>query len=73
MEDEDEKMVSLIANGEDPWAINVNLYVREPTSALNKEEARRLERVSLSLEVLFETRDDGMYPSRGGATVRGSR
>eukprot|EP00747_Dinoflagellata_sp_TGD_P034467 gnl/TRDRNA2_/TRDRNA2_137268_c1_seq2.p1 gnl/TRDRNA2_/TRDRNA2_137268_c1~~gnl/TRDRNA2_/TRDRNA2_137268_c1_seq2.p1 ORF type:complete len:334 (+),score=48.82 gnl/TRDRNA2_/TRDRNA2_137268_c1_seq2:79-1080(+) len=72
-EDENEKMVAQIANGEDSWELELDLYLREPTSPLNKEEARRLERVSLSLQCLFAQKDEGVYPSRGATTVMGSR
>ena len=78
LEDGDEAAISrVVAPGADGanalWAVELDLFLREPTSPLNKKEARALERVSLTLECEFAPRDEGVYPSRGAAGARNSR
>ena len=78
LEDDDEAAISrVVAPGADGanalWAVELDLFLREPTSPLNKKEARALERVSLTFECEFAPRDEGVYPSRGAAGARNSR
>jgi hypothetical protein len=55
------------------WAVDLSLFVREPVGPLDARAAAKLDRTSLTLECAFGDRDEGVYPSRGGAEARRSR
>ena len=55
------------------WAVDLCLFVREPVGPLDANAAAKLDRTSLTLECAFGDRDEGVYPSRGGAEARRSR
>lgn len=79
MEDEEEALVTRVvqrSRDDDSvasWSIDLSVFLREPTTPLSAKAAARVERVSLGMECEFAERDAGVYPSRGGAGVRGSR
>jgi hypothetical protein len=86
LEDEDEAAISRIVTpradaslgeGETEmravWQVDLSLFVREPVGPLDAKAAAKLDRTSLTLECVFGDRDEGVYPSRGGAEARGSR
>ena len=55
------------------WQVDLSLFVREPVGPLDAKAAAKLDRTSLTLECVFGDRDEGVYPSRGGAEARRSR
>ena len=55
------------------WQVDLSLFVREPVGPLDAKAAAKLDRTSLTLECAFGDRDEGVYPSRGGAEARRSR
>ncbi len=79
MEDEEEALVTRVvqrSRDDDSvasWSIDLSVFLREPTTPLSAKAAARVERVSLGMECEYAERDAGVYPSRGGAGVRGSR
>jgi hypothetical protein len=79
MEDDEEAAVSRVVQRSPDdgsvasWSIDLDVFLREPTTPLSAKSAACVERVSLGMTCEFAERDDGVYPSRGGAGVRGSR
>jgi hypothetical protein len=55
------------------WQVDLSLFVREPVGPLDAKAAAKLDRTSLRIECVFGDRDEGVYPSRGGAEARRSR
>ena len=72
LEDKDEAAISRIVD-DGVWAIDLSVFVREPVAPLDAKAAAKLDRTSLTLECAFGDRDEGVYPSRGGAEARRSR
>ena len=72
LEDKDEAAISRIVD-DGVWAIDLSVFVREPVGPLDAKAAAKLDRTSLTLECAFGDRDEGAYPSRGGAEARRSR
>lgn len=72
LEDKDEAAISRIVD-DGVWAIDLSVFVREPVGPLDAKAAAKLDRTSLTLECAFGDRDEGVYPSRGGAEARRSR
>jgi len=72
LEDKDEAAISRIVD-DGVWVIDLSVFVREPVGPLDAKAAAKLDRTSLTLECAFGDRDEGVYPSRGGAEARRSR
>jgi len=72
LEDKDEAAISRIVD-DGVWAIDLSVFVREPVAPLDAKAAAKLDRTSLRIECVFGDRDEGVYPSRGGAEARRSR
>ena len=79
MEDDEEAAVSRVVQRSPDdgsvasWSVDLDVFLREPTTPLSAKSAACVERVSLGMTCEFAERDAGVYPSRGGAGVRGSR